>query len=357
MMGIYNEDIGNFPQSIASSGAWEGRQFVNESEYVHHLTDIEAREIGSALLNFKQLGLDGDAVCQENFPLPTLSQKLCRISTDVHEGKGFGLIRGLNTLELSTADLTIAYLGIQSYVANTRGRQDEKGNMLVHITSDNSTEFTRQHHRHSTSEISFHNEEAGDVISWLTRNTAASGGKCVLASAYTVYNILSKSHQDSLNILAQPIWVFVNQDVCPRPIFFYHNKRILINFGRVQLIGNAIHPRPPRLPPLSKQQLQALDDVENLARMVQLEIKTRPGDIHFVNNLFVLHRRESFQDSYESSERRHLVRMRLRDDTLRWDLPASLEKEWSHSFDEGPAKVWHIEPMPSGFFPLRSYAN
>jgi hypothetical protein len=105
--------------------------------------------------------------------------------------------------------------------------------ILVHITSDNSTEFTRQHHRHSTSEIvsyytlfllyatyyrnitnlfvpqSFHNEEAGDVISWLTRNTAASGGKCVLASAYTVYNILSKSHQDSLNILAQPIWVFV----------------------------------------------------------------------------------------------------------------------------------------------------
>ncbi|RYC81612.1 hypothetical protein BFJ63_vAg15501 [Fusarium oxysporum f. sp. narcissi] len=45
------------------------------------------------------------------------------------------------------------YLGVQSYIANLRGRQDEKGNMLVHIVADNSSNLSSQHHRHSTSEI------------------------------------------------------------------------------------------------------------------------------------------------------------------------------------------------------------
>lgn len=53
---------------------------------------------------------------------------------NVYEGKGFGLVRGLNPLSYFTEDLTMMYLGIQSYIANRRGRQDEKGNMLGKTT-------------------------------------------------------------------------------------------------------------------------------------------------------------------------------------------------------------------------------
>jgi hypothetical protein len=49
---------------------------------------------------------------------------------EVHHGRGFSLIRGLSPSDFSAADLTIIYLGIQSYVANQQGQQDEKGNML-----------------------------------------------------------------------------------------------------------------------------------------------------------------------------------------------------------------------------------
>jgi hypothetical protein len=59
-----------------------------------------------------------------------LGQKLDSIRLDIYEGKGFGLIRGLDPKNHSSEDLTMMYLGIQSYIANRCGQQDEKGNML-----------------------------------------------------------------------------------------------------------------------------------------------------------------------------------------------------------------------------------
>jgi hypothetical protein len=76
------------------------------------------------------LELDGDAVCRDNFPVPRLSAKLDQVRQDVYNGRGFAVIRGIDPLQHSVEDLTIIYLGIQSYVANLQGRQDKKGNML-----------------------------------------------------------------------------------------------------------------------------------------------------------------------------------------------------------------------------------
>ena len=76
------------------------------------------------------LELDGDAVCRDNFPLPQLGPQLEGLSKEIHDGRGFALIRGLDSREHSAEDLTVIYLGLQSYIANRQGRQDKKGNML-----------------------------------------------------------------------------------------------------------------------------------------------------------------------------------------------------------------------------------
>ena len=130
-----------------------------------------------------------------------------------------------------------------------------------------------------------------------------------------------------------------------------------MNFGRAPLTGNAAHPRPANLPALSAKQVEALDAIENIARATELEIATQAGDMHFVNNLAILHRREGFVNGVASQERRHLVRMRLRDDELGWAIPSQLQHEWGTAFRKEGNKVWHIEPMPDGFFPLRSHPN
>ena len=132
----------------------------------------------------------------------------------------------------------------------------------------------------------------------------------------------------------------------------------MVNFGRASLVGSAIHPRPKRLPAITPRQLEALDAIEAVARATELEIATQPGDMHFINNLAVLHRREGFTDGVDTSARRHLVRMRLRSSQLGWPIPQDLRREWFEAFDkEEGRRVWHLEPMPEAFFPLRKYPN
>ena len=103
---------------------------------------------------------------------------------------------------------------------------------------------------------------------------------------------------------------------------------------------------------------QPLDEVEKVARELQLEIKTQPGDMHFINNFTVLHRREGFVDGPESQQRRHLVRMRLRSSELGWSVPEELQEDWDSAFSgDAATEQWNLEPMPSEKFPLRKYTN
>lgn len=142
-----------------------------------------------------------------------------------------------------------------------------------------------------------------------------------------------------------------------RPLMFYHESKLIMNFGRTPLLGSATHPRPEHLPQLNERQREALDLVEAIAQALQMEIKTRSGDMHFINNFTILHRREGFVDGASPDEKRHLVRMRLRSSTQAWSIPESLHQEWADAFAEGGPKTWHLEPMPGDAFPLRKYTN
>ncbi|ERT03118.1 uncharacterized protein SPSK_09171 [Sporothrix schenckii 1099-18] len=340
-----------FPAKLDTKLAWVGSDFKVPETYIYQLSKDDLAEICQAISYFKDLGLDGENVSRNTFPLPQLGAKLDELSLEVYEGRGFCLVRGVNPADFSVEDLTLTYLGVQSYIADQRAHQDNRGNMLVHIIADKSSKTSTEHHRHSNKSITFHTEETGDVVSWLTRNTASSGGRCIISSAHTVYNALAAGRPDLLRLLARADWPFV------LPIIFKQGPRVIMNFGRTPLLGNSIHPRPSRFPSVTARQIEALEAIEAIAKAAQLEIRTQPGDMHFVNNLAVLHRRESFTNGAGVLEKRHLVRMRLRSSKHGWALPTELQSEWDASFDEDHPRVWHIEPMPESFFPLRKYPN
>lgn len=130
-----------------------------------------------------------------------------------------------------------------------------------------------------------------------------------------------------------------------------------MNFGRAALLGSEAHPRAQHLPSLTNRQIEALDAIEAIAQATQLEIQTQAGDMHFINNLSVLHRREGFVNGESATEKRHLVRMRLRSAEHGWPIPAELEAEWDDAFKNQGVKHWHLEPMPLFFFPMRRQPN
>ncbi|KAI1112450.1 hypothetical protein F5Y14DRAFT_421700 [Nemania sp. NC0429] len=346
-----------YPSRIRQPSAWNKTDFEKESSYILQLSAADHAELRLAKDYFKAQELDGNLVHQDNFPLPTLGPKLQAVADDIYNGKGFHVIRGLDPNDYSVEDLAIIQLGVQAYIADQCGRQDHRGNMLVHIVADNSSEIKLGHHRHSTSAISFHNEEAGDVISWLTRGTSKTGGRCILAPVYTIYNILAAHRPDVIRTLTKSDWPVALPRFQCRPLMFYHDSKLMMNFGRTPLLGSATHPRPEHLPRLNDRQREALDLVEAIAQALQMEIRTRSGDLHFINNFNILHRREGFVDGASADEKRHLVRMRLRSSTQGWSIPEGLHQEWADAFAEDGPKTWHLEPMPGDAFPLRKYTN
>ncbi|OAA73244.1 TfdA family oxidoreductase [Cordyceps fumosorosea ARSEF 2679] len=344
-----------FPSRLDSAMSWAGSQYPDPSSYATILEAEDLKELDDGLEHFLSLGLAGDLVSKSNFPLQKLSKKLEAMQHHVYNGRGFALLRGFEVDKYSVEDFTTIFLGVQCHIGNKFGRQDDNGNMLVHIIADNSSPIKAHHHRHSTAPITFHNEEAGDVISWLTRNTAASGGKCIIASAHTIYNVLAATRPDLIRVLARSDWPFALPRFHCRPVLQHHDGKVIFNFGRAALMGSASHPRPASLPKLTPIQVEALDAIEAIACETQLEMQTAPGDIHFINNFAVLHRREGFVDG--EATRRHLVRMRLRDDELGWAIPEELKAEWDETFSDKGQKLWFIDPMPPGFFPLRKVPN
>ncbi len=80
--------------------------------------------------NQPDLELDGDEVDETNFPLPTLSPRLKQFAQSLHNNNGFLLLRGLDSKKYTAEDNLVIFLGISSHIANERGVQDKRGNVV-----------------------------------------------------------------------------------------------------------------------------------------------------------------------------------------------------------------------------------
>lgn len=143
-------DMTGFPFRVAGDMAWIPEELEREDNYTIELDESHIEELEHAMDIFKglynypdslhlitdicaydtDLGLDGDCVCPENFPLPTIQYLLADITTDVHYGRGFTVLRGLDPSRYTAEDNVLLFLGISSYIGNRRGRQGQGGEMI-----------------------------------------------------------------------------------------------------------------------------------------------------------------------------------------------------------------------------------
>ena len=72
---------------------------------------------------------------QESFPLPTIQAQLTSACIDIHQGRGFSIVRGIDPREYTAEDNMIIFLAISSYIGEQRGIQDKKGTMLSRLLS------------------------------------------------------------------------------------------------------------------------------------------------------------------------------------------------------------------------------
>lgn len=70
------------------------------------------------------------------------------------------------------------------------------------------------------------------------------------------------------------------------------------------------------------------------------------GDVRFINNMGLLHRREAFEDAEnDANGTRHLIRVWLDNEAMCWNLPRDLRVAWARVFEDSDrSESWDHEP-------------
>ncbi|PHH58614.1 hypothetical protein CDD81_5080 [Ophiocordyceps australis] len=343
------------PASQALSGplVWTGADFDKMESYSLILTPQQVKEVDSALENFKSLALDVDDVAQANFCLPNLGPRLDMAAKQVHEGRGFVVVKGLDASRYSPRDSVIIFLGISAYIADQRGLQDQKGNVLSHITSSKLWHVPQEkrHGIHSRNALPFHSDMGCDIHGLQVRHCAEKGGYTYLSSAWTIFNKLMSCEPGVIKILMTPDWPV---QICGTamqyymaPIFSLEEARLMASVDP-QRLGPHAASKAGDIPRLTAAQEYALERVARVAEQVELQLQLGQGDVVFFNNWALLHRRDGYEDGQHTS--RHLVRLWLRNSQLGWSVAASMLKPWLAAYGKdliNKPRLYPLQPMPT----------
>jgi hypothetical protein len=175
------------------------------------------------------------------------------------------------------------------------------------------------------------------VLCLLTKECAADGGASRIVSGWTVYNEIAATRPDVIHTLSKPDWPHDTYDRLPkfhtRPLLYWHDNKVIWVYSQRLLTGFAPSaPRTPDIPGLTLRQANALGYVQQVCNKHAIQTRMEKGDIRFLNNMGLLHCRESFRDSEET--RRHLTRVWLHNPDKCWDKPDVLDVAWERAFND-----------------------
>ncbi|KAK0387503.1 hypothetical protein NLU13_5815 [Sarocladium strictum] len=349
------------PKKLAGDLVWEGESVRTTYNWTYIFSSDQVKELEQALRHFQSLSTSKGHISPETFPLPTVQAELRRLSRELHHGHGFFVIRGINPDKYSREENIIIYAGISSHIAPIRGRQDSKYDgkpadvVLAHIKdlSAGNDSGVIGSPAYTTDKQVFHTD-TGDIVSLYALNVAASGGASKLASTWKVYNELAETRPDIIHTLTQPWDVenFAQSDAkyTSRPLMFHQKgtrrspERVILQYARRYFVGFGALPRSPDIPPITEAQAEALDALHFLGDKYCVSTDFQKGDMQYVNNLAVFHARDGFVD--QGTQKRHLLRLWLRDPEHAWDIPKELAQRWEAVYGgvSADAQVFPLEP-------------
>ena len=302
--------------AISQPRPWRGDELAHAQGARYLFTESEIAEVINALAKVKQQTLPLERISPAQFPLVRFGQKLNEISEALERGPGACRLLGFPSHRFAVNDLKRIFWGIGSYLG-TPVSQSASGERLLSVrdggygVADPKTRGPNTNKR-----LRFHTDRC-DVIAFMCLNQARSGGDNYLVSSAAVHNEILHRRPDLLAELYRPFHYLRHtvdrgnaRSFCTQPIFAVHEGHFIANVLRV-LIERAHH--EPSLPNLTDIQIEALDLLDEVAEDPSLHFRFRqqPGDLLFVNNFTVFHRRDAFEDHLEPEQRRHLLRLWL----------------------------------------------
>lgn len=294
--------------------AWYGPEMAHRTDWMHEFSAAEIAEIDAAVQGIERAGLEILDIRRSDFVLPTVGPLLARARQESLHGKGFHLFRGVPVDRYTMRQSAIAFWGMGLHLGEAVS-QNGKGHVLGHVANLGLNYADPETRGYQTNARLPYHTDSSDIVALLCLRTAKAGGLSSMVSSTTLWNELLRQRPDLAHTLMGPLYYTRWGEIPagkkafePVPLFVPYKGRMLATYVRSAIMkAQAL----PGVPPLTPQQLEALDFVDRLAAdpRLHLDMEFRPGDFQLAGNHSVLHSRTSYEDWPEAHKRRHLLRL------------------------------------------------
>ncbi len=237
----------------------------------------------------------------------------------LRDGLGFVRVRGLDVDAMTEDELVRAYLLLGLHLG-TPVPQNLRGELLTHVRDTGADPRLPSTRLYTTrAEQDFHTDGA-DIIGLLCRRSAHRGGTSQLASSAAIVAELQRTRPELYAALFTEFpWryeesgvapIVLSRPICSTPSVCEDGARVNTFFIPWYIRGAQALPDAPRL---TADQLGAIEAIEQLAHdpRFHVDMTLVPGDLQWVKNAAILHRRTAYEDHDAPDRKRHLLRLWL----------------------------------------------
>ncbi len=121
-------------EPITDASAWSGEDLERDQSWKFTLTTQQQDDLGKALQQIKERGLQFAEITREDFPLPTLADALQNLQNEIREVRGFAVLSGFPTEAYDYHDLEKLFWGLCTHLGTGVTQNLEAG--LIHYVTD-----------------------------------------------------------------------------------------------------------------------------------------------------------------------------------------------------------------------------
>jgi len=331
-------------QPINDASAWAASQLQTDESWIYRFGPKALAELDAALKKVQHIPIT--EIRREDFPLVHVAEDLHKVASQVEDGIGMAVLRGLPVLNYSKDDASRIYWGIGQYLGRPV-TQNSRAHLLGHVRDEGVVYGHKTRGYNTNAKLNFHSDNS-DVVGLLCLRIARSGGLSRITSTTSIFNEILKRQPELLEPLFEGFYYDLKGEHLPGrsplsdhpiPVYSFYGGKLSCRYLR-----NAIMPAfEKRGSAPSAVQLAAMDLFDELAGSKELcfEMAMEPGDMQLLNNHVAVHSRTAFEDYEEEDRKRHLLRLWLRTDYR------PLAPEFAERFGPGTARMG--VPAPEAF--------
>ncbi|MBT4905556.1 MAG: TauD/TfdA family dioxygenase, partial [Rhodospirillaceae bacterium] len=190
---------------VVDPAAWYADDLLASDDWIYTLSDTDIGELLNAVGDVESQGGDIKDITRDGFNLPVLGPVLDDIHTELTEGRGFVLIRGLPVADISRWQAGASFYGMGTYLGRAIS-QNPMGHVLGHVKDmGKSYEDPMARGYQTAARMNFHSDQC-DHVGLLCLQPSKSGGSSLIVSSLTVYNEMVKRRPDLAEALSKPFY-------------------------------------------------------------------------------------------------------------------------------------------------------